>query len=98
MSPRTFKKRVDDLINSLTYTAFQNTRRGLFDVHKLIVASMLTLRIMLREGKLDPSEIDHLVLGKVEMNPPPIPEPLKSFCNENMWAACKGLEKLKPFS
>ena len=31
MSPRTLKKRVEDLIESLTYTAFQSTRRGLFE-------------------------------------------------------------------
>jgi len=50
LSPRVFKKRVDDLIDSLTFTAFHYTRRGLFEVHKLIVSSLLTLRIMLRNN------------------------------------------------
>lgn len=45
---KALNKRVMDLIDSLTYTAFQYTRRGTFERHKLIIATMLTLRIMLR--------------------------------------------------
>ena len=52
MSPRSLKKRVEELIQSLTYTGFQNTRRGLFERHKIIVGAMLTLRILLRSEEL----------------------------------------------
>lgn len=66
LSPRSLKKRVEELIESLTYTAFQTTRRGLFERHKLIVGSMLTLRILLRNGELTNGEVEHLILGKVD--------------------------------
>jgi len=53
MSPRSLKKRVDALTESLTYTAFQNTRKGLFEKHKIIVATLLTLRVLMRAGELN---------------------------------------------
>jgi len=69
MSPRSLKKRVDDLIDSLTYTGFQSTRRGLFERHKLIVATLLTFRVLLRSGELKDDEVNHLIVGKVDLNP-----------------------------
>ena len=78
--------------------AFHFTRRGLFEKHKLIVSSMLTFRILQRNGELNPKEIEHLILGKLDPNPPPLPEPLKGFLNENIWAFVKALENLPIFS
>jgi dynein heavy chain len=79
------------LIDSISYTAFNFTRRGLFEKHKLIVAAILTFRILERGGKLNPAEIEHLVINKADPNPPPIPEPLKGFLNDAIWANIKGL-------
>jgi len=52
MTPKTLAKRVDDLTESITYQAFNYTRRGTFEQHKLTVATMLTFRILARSGKL----------------------------------------------
>jgi len=52
MSPRSLNKRVDSLIDSITSTSFNFTRKGLLEKHKLIVSTMLTLRILLRKGIL----------------------------------------------
>lgn len=97
MSPKSLKKRIDQLIQSLTYTAYQYTRRGLFERHKLITATMLTLRVLLRAEQLNPDEVDHLIIGKIDINPSPMPDVLKSFITEPIWAACKALEQLGPF-
>ena len=97
LSPRSLNKRVDRLLDSITYTSFTYTRRGLFEKHKLIVSTMLCLRILLRNGDLDADEVNHLVLGKVELSPGPIPDVLKNFINEQIWAACKGLELISFF-
>jgi dynein heavy chain len=97
ISPRSLKKRVEELIESLTYTAYQTTRRGLFETHKLIVATMLCLRVLLRAGELESDEVDHLVIGKVDLNPTQIPDSLKSFLNDNIWAACRALESISHF-
>jgi len=33
----------------------------------------------------------------MDPNPPPLPEPLKGFLNDIIWANCKGLESIKVF-
>lgn len=58
---------------------------------------MLCLRVLLRSGELESDEVDHLIIGKVDINPTPMPDALKSFLNENIWAACKGLESIHHF-
>jgi len=73
------------LIDSITYTSYEYARRGLFERHKLIVSTMLTLRIMLRAGKLNPDEVTHLIIGKIEPSPGPMPESLRSFLSEAIW-------------
>jgi dynein heavy chain len=50
MTPRALAKRVDDLTESITYQAFNYTRRGTFEAHKLIVSTMLCFRILIRRG------------------------------------------------
>merc|ERR1712096_159531 len=49
MTPRTLAKRVDALTESITFQAFDYTRRGTFERHKLLAATMLCLRIQLRK-------------------------------------------------
>jgi len=97
LSPRSLAKRVNLLIQTLTYTAFNFTRKGLFEQHKLTVSTILTFRILQRQGILDHAEIDHLLIGKMDPSPPPIPETLKIFITESSWALCKALEQLPPF-
>ncbi|KRW98533.1 P-loop containing nucleoside triphosphate hydrolase [Pseudocohnilembus persalinus] len=95
LTPRSMKKRVNDLIEVLTYTAFHYTRRGLFERHKLVVATMLALRVLQRDGKLTSDEVDHLVIGKLDANALSIPDSLKNFINIQQWQACKAIEKLE---
>jgi len=52
MTPKSLDKRVNDLTESITYQAFNYTRRGTFESHKLIVSTMLTFRIMVRKKLL----------------------------------------------
>lgn len=92
MSPRTLSKRVEELIQSITYTSFTYTRRGLFERHKIIITTMLTLRIMIRKGLLKEDEVDHLIFGKMDPNPGSMPEVTRSYLNEINWASCKALE------
>jgi len=61
MTPKTLAKRVDDLTESITYQAFNYTRRGTFEQHKLTLSTMLTFKILARNGRLNQAEIDHLV-------------------------------------
>jgi dynein heavy chain len=98
MSPEELRHRITQLIDSISHVSFHFTRRGLLERHKLIVSSMLTFRILQRSGELNPAEIGHLILGKADLNPPPLPEPLKGFLNDTIWANVKGLETLPVFN
>jgi len=49
MTPRTLAKRVDMIKDSITFEGFSYTRRGTFEAHKLVLATMLTLRINVRK-------------------------------------------------
>jgi dynein heavy chain len=91
MTPKTLDKRVSDLIDSITYQGFNYTRRGTFESHKLIVSTMLTFRIMIRKGLLNPDEVNSLVRKEIATEIPHQSESLK-FIPETAWAAVKGLE------
>jgi len=88
---------VERLIDSITYTSFCYTRRGLFERHKIIVTAMLTLRVMIRQNKLNDNEVNHLILGKMDPNPGTMPEITRGYLNEHNWACCKALEQIQYF-
>jgi len=96
MTPRTLAKRVDDITESITYQAFNYTRRGSFEAHKLIISTMLCFRILVRNGSLNQGEVDLLIKKEVALEPPHQAESLK-FIPESAWGAVKGLENIKVF-
>jgi dynein heavy chain len=59
---------------------------------------MLCLRVLLRANKLTAEEVNHLIIGKIEANPPSMPESLRSFLNDVIWAQCKALESIPEFA
>ena len=96
MTPRTLNKRVEALTESITYESFNYTRRGLFEKHKLLVATMLCLRIMVRKRKIDDNEVASLVKKEIALDVPNQAESLK-FIPESAWPAVKGLETVKVY-
>lgn len=97
MTPRSLAKRVEALIDSITYQGFNYTRRGLLERHKLLVATMLCLRILIRKKKIDEGEVAALIKKEVALEVPNQSESLK-FLPESIWPAIKGLESIKPFA
>lgn len=73
---------MEKLIDTITYTAFANTRRGLFERHKIIVTAMLCFRTMLKSKLLEIEEVNHLFLGRMESTPGTLPDVLKSFISD----------------
>lgn len=97
MSPKTLGIRVDALTDEITYQGFNYTRRGTFDRHKLLLATLLTFRIQIRKGLLDLTEVDALINNSVALDVPSQPENLKMI-HESFWPSVVGLQKLKIFS
>ena len=76
---------------------FRSVRRGLFEKHKLIFATLLTFRILLKDGKIVPEELAFLIEGKkgeLEEVNATTREILKDYQIANV----KGLEKLEIFT
>jgi len=91
MTPRTLKHRVGELIESITYQGFNYIRRGTFERHKLIIATMLCFKINIRKQLIVQKEVDALIKKEVALDAGAQPESLK-FIMESAWPAVKGLE------
>jgi dynein heavy chain len=85
------------LINSITRTVYNYIRRGVFEVDKLSVATLLTLRIAVNDGKLNQEEVDYLVEGKQSADPGNM-GPLFEWMPASIWPRIKALEGLKRFA
>lgn len=97
MTPRTLSKRVTMILESITFEGFSYTRRGTFEAHKLVLSTMLTLRINVRKGLIDPNEVTSLIKKEVALDPPPCNDNLAKFLNETVWPAVIGLQSVKTF-
>jgi len=90
MTPRSLKKRVEALTDSITLQAFKYTRRGTFENHKLLAATMLCLRIQIRKGALNENEVDVLIKNSGALDVPNQPENLRMI-PETLWPMVVGL-------
>ena len=86
MTPRTLKKRVGALIEQITYEAFDYVRRGTFEKHKLIISTMLTLRINLRKKLILEDEVAALIKKEIVLEGDAQPNGLM-FMAESVWAS-----------
>ena len=97
MTPRTLAKRVEMILESITFEGFSYVRRGTFEAHKLVVATMLCLRINVRKGLIKQDEVDALIKKEVSGDPGQIPDSLAKFIPESIWPAVVGLQNVKLF-
>jgi len=91
------KQRVVQLEGVITYAVFAYTRRGLLDADKLTVASMMVMKMLLRNGTIMKEELDILIRAPPDPSPPPMPENAKSWLTEVQWAQLRSLEPIPVF-
>jgi dynein heavy chain len=70
LTPRSLSARVTQILDQITFEGFSYTRRGTREAHKLIVATMLTLRINIRKELIKEDEVNALIKKAVAMEPP----------------------------
>eukprot|EP00891_Asterochloris_glomerata_P001316 jgi/Astpho2/1316/Aster-06188 len=97
-TPEQLEIRLTNLLETCTYVVFNYTRRGLFDRDKLIVLTLLTFQIMLKEQQISAEEYDALCKGMRVTTPPPITDDLSRWMNETQWAALQPLTQLPAFA
>ena len=97
MTPRALAKRVEMILESITFEGFSYTRRGTFEAHKLVLSTMLTLRINVRKGIIKEDEVASLIKKEISLDPPPLPDSLGKWMNETVWPSVYGLQSVKLF-
>jgi len=90
-------QRVVKLSETITMFGFNYTRRGLFDTHKLTVASLLMFRLLQRQGKIDKDEMRMLVMAPVDPNAPPVPDNVRDIVTDMMWSQLRSVENVEAF-
>ena len=88
--------RCKNLKESITLTVFNYIRRGLFEKDKLTVATLLTFKILINDGKMDPSEVSYLLQSKTSVDPGNM-GPLQEWLSESIWPRVKALEDIQRF-
>lgn len=70
----------------------------MFEHHKLIVATQLTLTLLQKSDSIDQDEVAALMLGDKHPQPPMLPDNLSAWLSEPAWAALHCLKTLPNFT
>uniref|UniRef100_A0A1I8JH23 DHC_N2 domain-containing protein n=1 Tax=Macrostomum lignano TaxID=282301 RepID=A0A1I8JH23_9PLAT len=87
------KERVKNLIDSITYSIYVYTTRGLFERDKLIFTAQMAFQILLLNKEIKPSELDFLLRFPIVPN---LTTPV-DFLTNNGWGGIKALSNMEEF-
>ncbi|KAF2978605.1 hypothetical protein EK904_004182 [Melospiza melodia maxima] len=85
--------RVLSLTDSITFSVFQYTARGLFERDKLTFSAQLTFQILLMNKEIDPAELDFLLRYPAQ---PGVTSPVE-FLSDHAWGGIKALSSMEEF-
>ncbi|XP_033840356.1 dynein heavy chain 9, axonemal isoform X2 [Periophthalmus magnuspinnatus] len=89
----TLTQRVSNMIQSITWSMFQYTTRGLFECDKLTYTAQLTFQILLMNKEISPVELDFLLRYPVQ---PGVSSPV-DFLSHHSWGGIKALCAMEEF-
>lgn len=89
----TLKQRVDNLVDSVTYSVYVYAARGLFERDKLTFTSQVAFQVLLNRGDINPAELDFLLRfpAKPDQGSP------VDFLTNNGWGGVKALSDTEEF-
>ncbi|XP_014742318.1 PREDICTED: dynein heavy chain 9, axonemal [Sturnus vulgaris] len=85
--------RVLSLTDSITFSVFQYTARGLFERDKLTFSAQLTFQILLMNKEINPAELDFLLRYPAQ---PGVTSPVE-FLSDHSWGGIKALSCMEEF-
>ena len=94
-------KRIQNIIESLTYEVWKYSSRGLYERDKNLFTLLLALKIDMQKGNVKPSEFQVLIKGgaALDMNAvEPRPDKMKKWLTDMTWLNLVELSKLAHFS
>ncbi|XP_073737823.1 dynein axonemal heavy chain 9-like isoform X1 [Callorhinus ursinus] len=87
------KERVTNLIDSITFSVYQYTTRGLFECDKLTYLAQLTFQILLMNQEVDAAELDFLLRSPGQTG---VTSPV-GFLSHQAWGGIKALASMEGF-
>ncbi|XP_032695992.1 dynein heavy chain 9, axonemal [Lontra canadensis] len=90
---QSLKERVTNLIDSITFSVYQYTTRGLFECDKLTYLTQLTFQILLMNQEVDVAEVDFLLRSPGQTG---VTSPV-SFLSHQAWGGIKALSSMEGF-
>ena len=85
--------RCTTLKNSITAIVFNYIRRGLFDVHKLVISSLVVLKLQEDDGQLDPAYVNEILMSPIDPDAAEFPAEELPWLPANLWPKISALEK-----
>ncbi|NXH09440.1 DYH9 protein, partial [Bucco capensis] len=85
--------RVHNLIDSITFSSFQYTTRGLFEADKLTYTAQLTFQILLMSKEINAAELDFLLRYPAQAG---VTSPVE-FLSDHSWGGIKALSSMEEF-
>ncbi|NXI37002.1 DYH9 protein, partial [Galbula dea] len=86
-------ERVQNLLDSITFSVFQYTTRGLFEADKLTYAAQLAFQILLMKKEISLVELDFLLRYPAEAG---VTSPVE-FLSNHSWGGIKALSSMEEF-
>jgi len=86
------QKRLQLLIENITYSLWHYTRRGTFEKHKLTFVTQLLVLILKKSNKIDMAELSFLVIANQALTCPEIPDNMTSWMNDDVWSKIQYLK------
>ncbi|XP_008070221.1 dynein heavy chain 9, axonemal-like [Carlito syrichta] len=90
---KSLKERVTNLIDSITFSVYQYTTRGLFECDKLTYLAQLTFQILLMNQEVNAAELDFLLRSPVQTG---TASPVE-FLSHQAWGGIKALSSMEEF-
>ncbi|XP_023100299.2 dynein axonemal heavy chain 9 isoform X1 [Felis catus] len=87
------KARVTNLIDSITFSVYQYTTRGLFECDKLTYLAQLTFQILLASGEVSVTTLDFLLRSPGQTG---VTSPV-GFLSHQAWGGIKALSSMEEF-
>ncbi|KAI8492612.1 Dynein heavy chain 9, axonemal [Branchiostoma belcheri] len=87
------KVRVVNLIDSITWSVFIYTTRGLFERDKLTFTAQVAFQVLLMQKLINPAELDFLLRFPAQVN---VTSPV-DFLSHNSWGGVKALSQMDEF-
>ncbi|XP_058026240.1 dynein axonemal heavy chain 9-like [Ahaetulla prasina] len=87
------KQRVNNLIDSITFSVFQYTTRGLFECDKLTYTAQVTFQILLKNKEISAMELNFLLRYPAQTG---VTSPVDFLTNQS-WGGIKALSSMEQF-